>query len=160
MGVVGAVSLALVFPDRWVRIFIAAYGLGFLYEAGMDPLFTYHRDLSERHCIGKTDINFLFPLGWMQVVGLTALLAQRGFGREGPLWYALAGVIIGSGSEHLFYALGYWRYHYDAAYIGAFKPFQPRITIGGVPVQVMLGYGLVGMMIYAIVHWLVPGSGV
>ncbi len=158
MGVIGAVSLSVAFPDRWLKIFIAAYGLGFLYEASMDPLFTYHAELSEKHCIGKTDINFLFPLGWMQIVGLSSLVAERVLPFKPPISFIIAGLLIGSLSEHLFFRLKYWVYHYDAAYIGNFRPFLPKITIGGVPVQVMLGYGIVGAMIYGIVHWLVPGG--
>ena len=152
LGVGAALTLWIVFPDKWIKLYIVTFAIGFLYEASMDALFTYHPEIRERHCIGNTDINFLLPFGWVHIVGASALVAERGLGFSSPFSYMAATFLVGSCSEIVFYKLNYWVYHYDHAYIGKFKPFLPKVTLLGIPVQVYLGYAVNGLPVYLIVR--------
>lgn len=150
LGIIGTVCLYYTFPQKWLKILISGYGLGLFFEASMDPLFTYHNQLRDRHCIGKSDINFVFPLGWMEVCGITAFIAEKILLMHSVWEYILICFIIGNLNEFLFYKFHFWVYHYDRPMIGRFNPFRPKITAFGVPVQVIIGYCNVGIMAYAL----------
>ena len=148
LGGGGMVAMWLSFPATWWKIFSAGAGLSFLFEASMAPLFTYDRQLRERHCIQNTDVNFLFPLGWMSMAGWSAFLAEKVL--PFPLFvnYLLGSLLIGNLQEFLFHHFKFWVYNYDASMIGTFKPLQPKLPIGGIPLQVIAGYVNVGIMVY------------
>jgi hypothetical protein len=152
MGIVGFIALWLSFPQTAWKMYICLFGPGFLFEASMEPLFTYHPQLQERHCIGKTDVNFLFPFAWLSVTGCTTLLTEKVI-LSNPCFapipgYLLGAFIAGNLHEIIFYKLHFWRYNYDRAMFGSFKPFVPVITLSGIPIQVIAGYGNVGLMVY------------
>lgn len=155
MGCIGAAALFFVFPAAWWRMFICCFGLGFFFEASMEPLFLYNEQLRERHCIGRSDVNYLFPLGWLQIVGLTALIAERLIGSQAWWAYICGALIAGNISEFIFYKCNFWIYNYDAPLVGSFKPFMPKVTAAGVPLQVMIGYANVGFMIWLILKFVV-----
>jgi hypothetical protein len=152
MGLLAIAELYGCFPATWWKIYCAGFGLGFLFEASMEPLFTYNNQISERHCIGNTDINFLFPFAWLNIVGLTSLIAEKS--HLLPLFpsYILSAVVAGNVNEFMFFKCRFWKYNYYEPMFGNFRPFVPVITISGVPVQVIVGYVNVGIMIYFLVH--------
>jgi hypothetical protein len=155
MGGCGYWTLWLSFPTAAWKMFLTLYGLGFLFEASMEPLFTYHLQLRERHCIGKTDVNFLFPAAWMNVVGCSVLLSEKVLLPHLPIpplaGYVIGAFIAGNVHEFFFYRLTFWTYNYHAAMIGTFKPFTPVITVAGIPVQVIVGYCNVGLMVFFLI---------
>lgn len=155
LGIIGITLLQLVFPEKGWKIYICSLGLSFIFETSMEPLFTYHIQLREKHCIAKTDLNFLFPLGWSSVVGFTTLVAEKliipYLSLPLIVSYMLAGFVVGNIHEFFFYKLKYWIYNYDAPMIGSWKPFIPKITFFEIPIQVILGYAfIVGATIYFI----------
>jgi hypothetical protein len=152
MGLIGFLALWISFPHTAWKMYICLFGLGFLFEASMEPLFTYHPQLRERHCIGKTDVNFLFPFAWLCVTGCTTLFTEKiilsnSFFAPIP-GYILGGFIAGNLHEIIFFKLHFWNYNYEQAMFGSFKPFVPVITIAGIPVQVIAGYCNIGLMLY------------
>ncbi len=156
LGAIGVAFLYKAFSVDflWLRIFIVSYSLGFLYETSMDPLFTYHKELRQAHCIENTDLNLLLPLGWIFILG-TCTWSACEFSPDRLLaGYVVCSLIIGNVAEMLFFKTGFWVYNYDAKYLGLFRPFRPKVTFFGIPVQVCLGYSIVGLMAYAIVHLL------
>jgi hypothetical protein len=152
MGCVGFVVVWFCFPEKGWRIYCVCYGFGFLFESSTDPLFTYHQQISERHCIGKTDINFLLPFGWINILGLSALLAEKIIKMPLFLAYIIAVFLVGNIHEFIFYKLKMWTYNYREPMFGNFKPFVPVITIYGVPLQVIIGYCTIGALTYFIAH--------
>lgn len=144
-----------VFPGNWIRMYITGFALAFLFEASMEPLFTYHQQLKEKHCIGRSDVNFLFPFGWLMTAGLTSLIATR-LPSSIPtvVTFIIGALIAGNAMELIFHRLKLWVYNHDAPYIGNWKPLMPRITLLGIPVQIILGYSIVGLMVYGLVHGL------
>lgn len=152
MGLSAAASLYLAFPCTWWKIYCTGFGLGFLFESSMERLYTYHHELSGRHCIGKTDVNFLFPFGWLNIAGLTSIMAEKIMGMPPLAAYILAALVVGNLNEFIFFKCKFWRYNYREPMFGGFKPFVPVITVSGVPVQVIVGYGNVGILIYFLVH--------
>ena len=118
----------------------------------MEPLFTYCPQFRDRHCVGNSDVSFLFPLGWLEIAALTMILAEKVLPLPGIYAYIAGGIIAGNLNEFICYKMGFWVYHYDSRQIGTFRPFIPKVTVFGVPVQVMLGYGFVGVMIWAMVY--------
>ena len=137
-------------PVIWWKLAIVGYVFGFFFEASMEPLFTYNRQIRDKHCLGKTDINFLFPLGWLEISAFTMLLAEKVLPFPVVPAYVVGCFIAGNINEFVFYKMGCWVYHYNAKQIGNFRPFMPKITISGVPIQVIFGYGIVGLIIYFI----------
>ena len=152
LGAGGIVALWLCFPDTWWKIFCAGLGLSFLFEAGMEPLFTYHPQLRERHCIRNSDVSFLFPLGWMSIAGWSAFLAEKVLPL--PLFpgYLLAAFVVGNAHEFFFFRCKFWTYNVQEAMIGNFKPLLPSLPVWGVPIQVIVGYCNVGIMTYFLVR--------
>jgi hypothetical protein len=152
LGIGGLFALRLCFPATWWKMFFAGLGLSFLFEAAMEPLFTYHPQLRERHCIRNSDVNFIFPLGWMSIAGWTAVVAEKLLPL--PLFpaYIIAGFVVGNAHEYLFYHRKFWMYNYHEAMIGNFKPLLPVFPVCGVPIQVIFGYCNVGIMIFFLAH--------
>jgi hypothetical protein len=152
MGLCGMVALWFSFPGTWWKIFCAGFGLGFLFESSMERLFSYHEQLSQRHCIGKTDVNFLFPFAWLNIVGCTVIVAERiPFLPLLPA-YILSALLVGNVNEFFFFKCKFWRYNYREPMFGNFRPFVPVITALGVPIQVIAGYANVGIMTYWLTH--------
>lgn len=150
MGVIAIPLLMKLFPERWWKIYITSYALGLCFESMMAPLFSYCAAIKDRHCIDGSDINFVLPLGWVEIGATSAFLATYLF--KLPTWYGYmaAALIVGNIHEFLFYKLKYWDYHYGKAMVGNFKPLSPKITVSGVPVQVISGYANVGLFTYII----------
>ena len=101
MGLVALVYLKISFPLTWWKIAVSGIGLGFLFEAGMASLFTYHRSLSDRHCVQGSDVNFLFSLGWLEVTASIILVAEVIIGKGTIPVYIMTGIVIGSFHEFL-----------------------------------------------------------
>jgi hypothetical protein len=152
LGICGMAALWICFPATWWKISFAGLGLSFLFEAGMEPLFTYHPQLRERHCIKNSDVNFVFPLGWLSIAGWTAFAAEKVLPL--PLFpgYILAAFVIGNVHEFLFFHCKFWTYNYQEAMFGKFKPLLPVFPVGGVPIQVIAGYCNVGIMSYFLIR--------
>lgn len=139
-------------PLTWWRVSIAGFALAFTWEASMEPLFTYHPQLKQRHCVGNSDVNFLFPLGWLMIAALTILIAGRLSSLPVVLAFVVGGLVGGNVMELTFHRCRFWTYNYNAAFIGRWKPLLPKLPIAGIPLQVILGYGLMGLMVYFLVH--------
>jgi len=152
MGLFGVFCFYKVFPALWWKILISGFGLGLTFEASMEPLFTYHPQLRDRHCIGRSDVNFLFPLAWLEICALTAFFAEIIWSGNLFAGYIVGAFIAGNINEFFFYKSRFWHYNYDKKMIGNFRPFMPKITVSGVPVQVMIGYCNVGLMVYVLCH--------
>lgn len=150
LGIIGAVILYNLYPSKWWRVYIVTYSLGLCFEALMAPLFTYSKSLHEKHCIDGSDVNFILPLGWIEIASTTALVSFIIFKSHYFWGYVVTAFFVGNIQEFLFYKLGYWKYNYDKPIIGKYKPLWPKITILGVPVQVMIGYCNVGIFSYFI----------
>lgn len=148
MGVVGLVSAFFVTKNLFV-VAAVNFCVAFTFEASMDLLFDYSPDLKTKRCIAKTDVNFLFPLGWNLIFGTVALSANNSwFGTTGAIWqYVLAALVIGNIMERVFFHFGYWTYNFDGTFLGM-KVLKPKLTIKGIPVQVILGYSVVGVMVW------------
>jgi hypothetical protein len=155
MGCLGMAALWFCFPEKWWKIYCVGFGLGFLFESVAAPLFTYHQQLAQRHCIKKTDINFLFPFAWLCIIGLSSVLAEKII--KTPLFpaYIIAVFLIGNTCEFIFYKLQFWIYNYREPMFGNFKPFVPVITICEIPIQVIIGYCNIGIVTYFLVHILI-----
>lgn len=145
-GVVGTVLLYFVFPENWWRFAILNYCFAFVYEVSMEPLFTYHKDLITSRCIRGTDMNFLFPMGWSFMFALIGAVANIMDG--GILIYIASALVIGNIMEIIFHNLGYWKYNFDQKYLGMYYPFTPKCLVFGVPIQVIVGYSLVGIFVW------------
>ena len=152
LGVSGISCYYFLFPSTWWKILITGYGIGLTFETSTDPLFEYHAQLRDKHCIGKTDINFIFPIGWLGIYGFSAYLAETFLPFHIMLNYVIGGILIGNICEFAYFKSKCWTYNYSASWIGTFKPFWPKITIAGVPVMVVFGYGTIGLVIYALCH--------
>jgi len=150
MGLFGAIVLYSVFPDSWWKMYISGYGLGLTFEATTEKLYTYQARLSEKHCVGRSDVNLIFPFGWLEMCALTAFFAERVWGMNLFAGYIVGSFIVGNINEFFFYKLGFWQYNYEEKLIGNYRPFMPKITISGVPVQVMFGYCNLGAMMYVL----------
>lgn len=155
MGIISLFILHKLFPDKWWRVFIVTYSLGLSFEGLMAPLFNYDKSLSGKHCIDGTDINFILPLGWVEINATGALLSYYLLGDHSFVGYIISVFIVGNLHEFIFYKFNYWTYNYDKAMIGKYKPLYPKLTISGVPIQVMIGYCNVGIFSYFIFNILV-----
>jgi hypothetical protein len=145
-GFAGFLLLYVYYPDMWWKIALINYCFGFVYEASMHGMFTYHCDLVTSRCIKNTQLNLIFPLGWNLIFSLSMVTADM-MGGTFPT-YILSALIIGNTMEITFHALGYWTYNYDSWYWGFFKPFRPKVVVLGIPLQVMLGYSVVGFFVW------------
>lgn len=145
-GIIGTVLLYFVFPDIWWKLAILNYCFAFVYEASMNPLFTYHEDLVTDRCIRGTDLNFLFPMGWNLIFSGVAVLSN--FLGGSFLTYIVAALFIGNIMEITYFNLGYWKYNFNEKYLGLYKPFLPKVLVFGVPIQIIFGYSLVGFFVW------------
>lgn len=155
LGAIGLFVLSEMFVFKWWRVFIVTYSLGLCFEALMAPLFTYDKGIRLRHCIDGSDVNFILPLGWIEISSTSAFVSFLILGKHSLLGYIVSAFIIGNLHEFLFYKLKFWKYNYDKAIIANYKPLYPKITIAGVPIQVMIGYCNVGIFSYFIFNILV-----
>lgn len=155
LGIIGVFNLHYTFPDKWWRALIVSYALGLCFESMMAPLFTYCNAIRNKHCIDGSDVNFVLPLGWVEVAATTALISSLIFKEHLFIGYIGTAFVIGNIHEFFFYKLGYWDYNYDKKMIGNYKPLWPKITLAGVPLQVMIGYCNVGIFSYFIFNVLV-----
>jgi hypothetical protein len=157
--IMGMAGIALLFYCRadWWRIAIFNYCFGFVFETSMEPLFTYHKDLQTARCVRNSDINCLYPLGWMLIFACIYYCAVQFFANR---WYGhvLCGFVVGTVFEFMFHRLHFWKYHYSKKWLGLFRPFMPKITwLGGIPVQISLSYGLsVGTFVWFIMNKMFP----
>jgi len=152
LGIGGMAALWMCFPALWWKIFCAGFGLAFLFESSMEPLFTYHPQLSQRHCIKNTDVNFFFPFGWLSVAGWTAFIAEKFIPLPAFPAYLIAAFFIGNAHEFLFFHFKFWTYNCREPMMGKFRPFVPVLLVFGVPVQVVIGYCNVGIMTYFLIR--------
>ena len=152
MGLIGVVCLYYVFPEKWWKIYISGFGLGLTFEAFAERLFDYHPQLRDRHCIGRSDVNLLFPVAWLEICALAALFAEKLWNMNLFAGYLVGALIAGNINEFIFYKFHFWQYNYDEKLIGNIRPFKPKITVSGVPVQVIIGYWNIGIMVYVLCH--------
>jgi hypothetical protein len=145
-GVVSCLLLYMYYPELCWKIVFINYCFGFVYEASMHGMFSYHSDLVTKRCVKDTELNLLFPLGWNLIFSLSMIAADK----MGSTFYAyiISALVVGNTIEITFHALGYWTYNYDSWYWGLFKPFRPKVVVLGIPLQVMLGYSVVGVFVW------------
>ncbi len=152
LGIAAAAFLYWCFPEKWWKIYVIGFGLGFLFEASMDPLFSYAEPLSGRHCVGNTDVNFLFPFGWIFIASLAGVIAEKLLCLPLIPGYIISGLIAGNTMELIFFKSKWWEYNYDAFWIGKYRPFIPKVPVYGVPLQVVIGYCNVGIFVFVLMH--------
>lgn len=141
LGLSGLLALYWVEPAKWWRVALFNCFAAFAFEASMEPLYDYSQDLRTSRCIAKTDVNFLFALAWNFMFSMILLLS--GWIGSSVWAFALCGFLIGNIMEIAFFRAGFWAYNYDARYLNLYRPFRPKITVAGVPIQIMLAYGMV-----------------
>jgi hypothetical protein len=150
-GTIGIVILFIIEPQNWWRFAIFNYCVAFVFEASMEALYTYSDDLKTARCIPKTDVNYLFALNW-NFLFVVISLAGRFFGNT-YVFFLLYGFIFGNLMEILYHKLGYWVYNYDIKYMGLYYPFRPRLSILGVPAQIIIAYPfLIGSFVWFTSH--------
>jgi hypothetical protein len=148
----------------FIKILIL-FGIGLLFELLTANFWKYCDDLiNSFFCPAGAKINIIFPFGWLGLllgafaltkVFITYLLLPT------YLSYFLGFMIIGSFSEILFFNLGYWTYNSDAVLFGTFKPLKNAIRFLGVPVQIMVEYGLIfGTLMFFLDKYLIKICGV
>ncbi len=152
LGLGAALLIRYSLPFTWWRVIVIGFALAFTFEASMEPLFTYHPQLRERHCVGRSDVNVLVPLGWLMIAALTILVAGWLPQLPEPVAFAVGGLVGGNLMELTFHRCRFWTYKYDAAFIGSWKPLLPKASLAGIPLQIVLGYGLLGLTVYFLVH--------
>jgi hypothetical protein len=145
-GILSLFLLYHLFPSSWWKVALINYCFAFVYESTMHGMFNYHPDLVTSRCIKNTEVNYLFPLGWNLIFALTMIAASKMGG--GFLSFIISAIIAGNLMEITFHSLGYWTYNYDSYYLGLFKPFRPKAVILGIPLQVFLGYSVVGCFVW------------
>jgi hypothetical protein len=122
------------------------YSGGLSFEAMTQNLWNYHPEVGKtRFCIPHTDINILLPFGWMFIACGGAFFASY-------YWqYVLITGALGCAVELTFFNLRCWEYDFDEKFMGLFRPYLPKMTLGGVPLQILVSY----FMVIGSVNWFI-----
>lgn len=136
-----AAAIAIIvyrYEGTWPRYFLFLYAWGLSFETVTQNLWTYHPEIGRaRFSIPGTDINILLPLGWVFILSSAAALSSE-------FWqYVVFTGTIGSLMEVVFHNLRYWHYNFNEKFMGLWRPYLPKLTIAGVPVQIIVSYFLV-----------------
>jgi hypothetical protein len=138
MAIAAAAIIVIKHQGLWPRYFLFLYAWGLSFETITQNLWDYSPEIGKtRFSIPGTDINILLPLGWVFILSGAALVSSA-------LWqYVLFTGIIGSTMEIVFYNLRFWQYNYEEKFLGLWRPYLPKVTVAGVPLQIIVSYFLV-----------------
>jgi len=153
LGLCASVLLYVITQSLWYHYLLFIYAWGLSFESLTQNLWKYAPDVGHtKRCIPGTDINIVFPLGWAFVLSFSAWLIQL-YPLFSNKWlnYVFYTGIVGSCMEICYYNLKFWKYEYQQKIMHMFRPYLPKLTVLGVPVQIIIGYFLViGSMNYFI----------
>jgi hypothetical protein len=138
MGLAGFVMLFMREGAAVWRAFLFLYAWGVVFETVTQNLWKYHREVGRsRFSVPQTDINMLVPFGWVFIAAGASFLSSC-------FWqYVLFTGLIGCIVELVFHNLKCWEYDLNEKFMGLFRPYLPKITFLGVPVQILVSYFVV-----------------
>ncbi len=140
--------------------FVVFYYFGMTFEFTTEAAWNYNPLLlNSTFTVRDRDVNWIFGLGWQATLifglSLGQLLQQTLLTHWHPIWTASIGLgIVGNILEWVFLKLGLWKYN-EQYWITTLWTGKP-VMVGPIPIAVRIGYFGMGVIVYFIVHTIVP----